>query len=152
MDAVSNLLPAGAFPKFLLFVGVAAVYNSVQCFVPKMRLTHRIYANKPKEATALAARLMGLWTFTSAIIRVYTAYDMSNPALYQLCMLTFSLALFGFLGEVFVHKTAPMTSPGVFPAILISSCSLGYMILNYSQYVVVAATGYANGAGTHSDL
>ncbi|KAI9336330.1 hypothetical protein BDR26DRAFT_864922 [Obelidium mucronatum] len=130
------MFPETGLGKFILFIGVAAIYNSIQCFVPKMRLTHRIFARKPKEATSLAARQMGLWTFTSALIRVYAAYNLSNPAVYQLCMWTYGLACFAFLGEVFIHKTAPLSSPGVWPALIFSSCGLTYMALYYDSYVL----------------
>ncbi|KAJ3281900.1 ergosterol biosynthesis protein [Rhizoclosmatium sp. JEL0117] len=129
------MLPDSGLGKFILVIGVAAVYNSIQCFVPKMRLTHRIYALKPKEATPLAARQMGLWTFTSAVIRIYAAYNLENAALYQLCMITFACALFNFLGEIIVHKTAPVSSPGVWPALAVSSIGLVLMTLNYSVFV-----------------
>ncbi|KAJ3074458.1 adenine phosphoribosyltransferase [Podochytrium sp. JEL0797] len=114
------MFPETGLARFILVIGVAAVYNSIQCFVPKMRLTSRIYARKPMEATPLAARQMGLWTFTSAVIRLYCAYNIENAACYQMCMITFAVALFAFVGEVFIHKTAPITSPGVYPALMVS--------------------------------
>jgi hypothetical protein len=43
------VLPTGVFPKVLLVVGSLAVYNAIQCFVPSMRLTPRIYALKTDE-------------------------------------------------------------------------------------------------------
>ncbi|KAJ3237582.1 adenine phosphoribosyltransferase [Chytriomyces hyalinus] len=128
-------LPVGNFPKVVLFVSVLAVYNSIQCFIPALRLTHRIYARKPKEATALAARLMGLWTLTSAAIRIYTAYNMNDPACYNLCMLTYVLVTFSFTTEIFIHKTAPLSSPGVWPALLIATASLTYMIMYRDFYL-----------------
>lgn len=46
---MASLLPEGALPKYILLVGVLAVYNAVQCYVPSMRLTHRIYAKQPAQ-------------------------------------------------------------------------------------------------------
>ncbi|KAJ3393004.1 ergosterol biosynthesis protein [Chytriomyces hyalinus] len=143
MSTIAAWLPVGNFPKVILFVSVLAVYNSIQCFIPAMRLTHRIYARKPKEATALAARLMGLWTLTSAAIRIYTAYNMNNPACYNLCMLTYVLVTFSFTTEIFIHKTAPLSSPGVWPALLIATASLTYMVVNRDFYLGTEAIAAA---------
>ncbi|KAJ3128176.1 adenine phosphoribosyltransferase [Physocladia obscura] len=107
-------LPETAFGKVIFGIGILAIYNGVQTLVPSMRLTNKIYVRKPKEATAFAARNMGLWTFTSGLIRLYAAYNLENAAVYQLCMWTFALALFAFVGEVFVHKTAPISSTDIF--------------------------------------
>ncbi|KAJ3080839.1 ergosterol biosynthesis protein [Rhizoclosmatium hyalinum] len=91
---------------------------------------------------------MGLWTFTSAVIRIYAAYNLENAAIrspppfvavfgiaVKLCMITFACALFNFLGEIIVHKTAPVSSPGVWPALAVSSIGLVLMTLNYSVFV-----------------
>ncbi|KAI8852017.1 hypothetical protein BC829DRAFT_424923 [Chytridium lagenaria] len=114
------MLPKGVFPKYLAVVGLLALYNGVQCFVPQMRLTHRIYALKPDEATSLMARMMGTWTTTSGIVRIYTAYNLDNAALYQACMWTYVIAAASFSSEVFYYETAPITSPGVWPTFFIS--------------------------------
>ena len=136
--------------NFIFTIGVLAIYNGIQCFIPQMRLTHRIYARKPAEATPLMSRMMGLWTITSATIRIYASYTLSNPVSYHLCMATFMFALFSFTMEVFIFKTAPISSPGVFPAMLIScrtraihlcpECNtiafgLAWMASSYSSYI-----------------
>lgn len=61
---------------------------------------------------------------TSGLVRLYTAYNISNPVLYQLCIWTFVIALSSFVSEIVVYKTAPLTSPGVYPAVLMSCTSL----------------------------
>jgi hypothetical protein len=43
------MIPAGALPKALFVIGSVAIYNAMQCFIPSMRLTHRIYARRPRE-------------------------------------------------------------------------------------------------------
>ncbi|TPX57167.1 hypothetical protein PhCBS80983_g04036 [Powellomyces hirtus] len=88
-----------------------AFYNGVQSFVPSMRVTSRIY-EKTTEATPLMSRMMGLWTITSGIVRVYTAWNITNKALYTVAMWTFVLAGFSFYTEVFLYKTAKISSPG----------------------------------------
>jgi hypothetical protein len=61
---------------------------------------------------------------------------------FDLCLATFVIAFMSFLSEVVVYKTAPLSSPGVWPAMAISSfvCFyLGlfglYMLLNRSSFL-----------------
>ncbi|KNC99028.1 uncharacterized protein SPPG_05977 [Spizellomyces punctatus DAOM BR117] len=132
---MSVYLPPSALQKYLLFVGTLAFYNGAQCFFPKMRVTSRIYSEKKGEATALMSRMMGLWTITSGLVRVYAAWNIHDRVLYNLTMYTFGLALFSFTTEVFVYKTAKISSPGVWPALLISPISLAWMWNSYADFV-----------------
>ncbi|KAJ3038443.1 ergosterol biosynthesis protein [Rhizophlyctis rosea] len=81
------------------------------------------------------ARMMGVWTLTSAIVRLYTAYNIHNPVAYYLCMWTYVLALFNFGTEVFVFQTAPITSPGIFPVFILAPVSLLWMYSQQSYYL-----------------
>ncbi|EGF79926.1 hypothetical protein BATDEDRAFT_25441 [Batrachochytrium dendrobatidis JAM81] len=132
----STLLPAGNLPKIIAFVGILAVYNGLQCFVPSMRMTPRIYSKQPAQVTPLMSRMMGTWTITSAIVRLYTAYNMNDRSAYHMCMWTYVIALSSFSLEVFVYRTAPLSSPGVFPAMIISSGLLVSMFSYYSFYIL----------------
>ncbi|KAI8911097.1 hypothetical protein EDD86DRAFT_204390 [Gorgonomyces haynaldii] len=121
--------------KFILLVGGAAVYNSLQCFIPSMNLTPRIYAREPKQVTPLASRLMGTWTLTSAIIRIYSSFHIHEKAAYDLCWMTFFLAFASFYLEVFVYKTAPLSSKGVWPAMLVSTTGIFWMYFARDHYL-----------------
>ncbi|KAH6564707.1 hypothetical protein BASA50_009463 [Batrachochytrium salamandrivorans] len=133
---LSTLLPEGNLPKVIGLVGILAAYNAVQCFIPSMRVTPRIYAKQPAQVTPLMGRMMGTWTMTSAIVRIYTAYNMNNPVVYQICMWTYVIALTSFLSEIFIYRTAPLSSPGVFPALIISSGLLISMLFWQSFYAI----------------
>jgi hypothetical protein len=128
------MLPAGTLPKSIFVLGSLALYNALQCFIPSMRLTPRIYARARDQVSPLMSRMMGTWTTTSAMIRIYTAYNINNPAVYQLCMISFMIALISFGLEVFVYKTAPLSSPGVYPAIIMSSIMFAWMYSSYDFY------------------
>lgn len=104
----------------LFVIGALALYNSAQCFIPKLNVTKRIYSKDPTQLTALTSRMMGTWTMTSAMIRLYASYHIHEKAAYDLTIGTFVLALMSFGSEVFVFKTAPITSPGVFPVFIIT--------------------------------
>jgi Erg28 like protein len=110
----------------LFIVGVIALLNSVQCFVPSLKVTQRIYQNTP--VSPLASRLMGCWTLTSSLIRIYCSFYMENTQVYQLTLMTFLIAFLSFNLEVFVYKTAQIQSPGVFPAMIISTAFTCWML------------------------
>ena len=107
--------------KVICFVGITALYNALQSFVPGMNVTPRIYSKQPKQVTPLMARMMGTWTLTSGLIRIYASFYLHERVAYELCLWTFILAFASFSSEVFYYKTAPLSSPGVWPAMIISS-------------------------------
>lgn len=111
-----------------LVVGCFALYNGMQCFVPGMRVTDKIYANRKDQVTPLMCRMMGTWTLTSAMVRMYAAWHIYDPVVYQMCLWTYAIALGSFLTEVFIYRTAPLTSPGVFPALIVSTVMLAVML------------------------
>ncbi|KAI8924481.1 hypothetical protein BC831DRAFT_465560 [Entophlyctis helioformis] len=134
---LDGLIPAEALPRVIALVGVLALYNGVQCFVPRMRLTPRIYALSPGQVTPLMSRMMGTWTITSAMVRIYAAYNIHNAVAYQMAMWTYVFALLSFASEILVYRTAPLSSPGVFPAIIISTTLLAWMANSYSYYTAI---------------
>lgn len=60
----------------------------------------------PTETSPLAGRLFGVWNLLSTVVRIYSAYEIHNEALYNLAMLTFVIALLHFGIEVFGTGTA----------------------------------------------
>jgi len=142
-----SLLPSaalGMLPRWLLFVAGLAVYNSAQSFSSSLNLVgSRIYTltegthlrcETNEVVSGLASRLMGTWTFTSAVIRAYTAYNINNRALYDVCIWSYVIAWSSFAAEVLVYKTAKLASPGVFLPFLVSSGSLYWMITQRDLY------------------
>lgn len=57
------------------------------------------------QVTPLAARIFGVWTIMAGVIRLYAAYDITNPALFQLAFFTHAIAVVHFTSEVLVFKT-----------------------------------------------
>jgi hypothetical protein len=64
-----------------------SVGNSIQAYTT-LHFTSRVYnptpidppPTTPKHVTALSSRTFGTWTFMAAVIRLYAAYNITNPA------------------------------------------------------------------------
>jgi len=112
-------------------VGFIAIGNTVSCFTGHLFLSELIYTAKPSEATALAARLFGVWTLLAGFLRIGCAANIKDRVVYNLTFLSFILALLHFLLEVFVYKTAVVTTYGILSPLIVSSVSLVWMAVGY---------------------
>lgn len=69
-----------------------------------------------------------------SMIRLYAAYHISNPQLYQMAFLTYAVAFVHFIGEWFVFGTVKWGAPIAGP-VIISSSGLVWMWLQWGYYV-----------------
>ncbi|TPX39648.1 hypothetical protein SeLEV6574_g07080 [Synchytrium endobioticum] len=126
--------PQHNLPRYIALVSVIALANTIQAFVAT-NVVAKIYSRKQSQVSPLMARMMGTWTLTSSVIRLYCAYNVTNPALYKLTMISYAIALFSFASESLVYKTAhPLSTPVLLP-FWFSSSSLLWMWYSYSYYL-----------------
>lgn len=147
----------------LLQVSVAAIGNAVQNLVT-LHYTRRIYnglfvpnpaaradsvhklqpvtdaptlKDKPTatdQVTPLAARLFGVYTILAGVVRLYGAYRVHDPVLYQMCLFTHVLAATHYTSEIFIFKTCRLGWEHAFPLGAGFSGSI-WMTLQYANYV-----------------
>ncbi|KAI9747755.1 MAG: ergosterol biosynthesis protein [Lichina confinis] len=132
---MDQILPAhpGLLPKWLLLVSIVSALNSVQAY-STLSYTKRVYSAAPEQVTGLSGRTFGTWTFLSSVIRLYAAYDISNPTLYQLAFATYAVAFVHFVGEWRLFKTAAWGS-GLAAPIFVATGTLTWMLLQRNFYV-----------------
>jgi hypothetical protein len=148
---LSSLLPdsKGLLPYWLLLVrqktlsqlkltseikaSTAASANCVQAYLTTSYVA-RVYLTNPEPTTRLQARTFGSWTFLSAIVRIYSAYHLSEPAFYQLCLWTFVIAWAHFTSEWLYFKTAKWKE-GLAGPIIVANVSLVWMLWCWDDYV-----------------
>jgi len=154
MDSITPYLPLhqGLLPKWLLFIGVVSIGNSIQSYAT-LYYTKRIYNADPKRApstskapaaayndisqstvTPLSARTFGTWTFLTSIVRIYAAYNIDHPAFYQLALWTFVIAGCHFMSEWLIFKTAKWALALSFP-VFVANISLVWMLSQWEYYV-----------------
>lgn len=82
----------------------------------------------------LSSRTFGTWTFLSAVIRMYAAYNITTPVVYDLAIWSFGLALVHFVGEWLVFGSAQLKGRFVSPLIVASS-TLAWMLSQREAYL-----------------
>ncbi|SCU81456.1 LANO_0B03158g1_1 [Lachancea nothofagi CBS 11611] len=119
-------MPPGYLPKWLLFISVVSVFNSIQTYVSGLELTRRVYERKPLETTKLSARTFGTWTFISCVIRFYGAMFLYEEHIFQLVCISYLVALFHFGSELLVFRTCKL-GKGFMGPLVVSTTSLLWM-------------------------
>lgn len=123
----------GILPKWLLFISIVSVFNSVQTYLSGLELTRRVYENKPLETTPLSARTFGTWTFVSAVIRFYGAYYLNNPQVYQITLASYLIAFVHFNLEWLVYRTAKF-GKGLLGPLVVATSTIVWMVTQMDYY------------------
>ncbi|KAF9893794.1 hypothetical protein FE257_009964 [Aspergillus nanangensis] len=137
-DLLSYLPPfEGLLPKWLFLVSVVSTANSIQAYRSES-YSAQLYNAKSTDGrpftNPLSSRTFGTWTFLSSVVRMYAAYHLTTPAVYDLAMWSFGIALVHFLGELVAFGSAKLKGRFVSPLIVASS-SLTWMWLQRDGYL-----------------
>lgn len=114
-------------------VAITAAANSIQAF-STLTYTRQIYNTAPHLVTPLSGRTFGTWTFLSAIVRFYAAFNIHDPVVYKLAFATYVVAWAHFMGEWFVFGTAKWNRALAGP-VFVSTGSLVWMLASWEGYV-----------------
>jgi hypothetical protein len=120
------------------------VLNSVQAYV-SLKPTQKVYcgaapakANTPAAAsspvTPLSARTFGTWTLLSSVVRLYAAYHITNPQIYELAFWSYGIAWVHFFSEWLVFGSTRM-GPGLAGPAIVATSSLIWMYTQWGYYV-----------------
>ncbi|EEA21091.1 ergosterol biosynthesis protein [Talaromyces marneffei ATCC 18224] len=128
----------GWLPAWLLIVSVISAANSAQSYLSPLYHSQIFIGsrrtNNKSPSTPLAARTFGTWTFVSAVIRAYAAYNIHNPVAYDMAIWTYGIALVHFTTEWLVYGSAEFRGRIVFP-FLFASGALVWMGLERGYYL-----------------
>ncbi|KAI8787737.1 ergosterol biosynthetic protein 28 [Biomphalaria glabrata] len=115
---------------WLALVAVMAFGNTIQCFISSNYLFERLYTINEKNVSGLAARLFGVWTLMSGVVRILCAFFIYNKTLYFSTLVSFIIALAHFTSEVFIFNTAALTI-GIIAPLIVSSLSILMMLFGF---------------------
>lgn len=123
----------GYLPYWLGLVSVVSAVNSVQSYLT-LAYTARVYSSPSRPVNALSARTFGTWTFLSAVVRLYAAYNITDPLIYQLAVWTYGIAFGHFVTEWLVFGTAKWGA-GLAGPVFVSTGTLAWMVTQWGWYV-----------------
>ncbi|BGP41003.1 hypothetical protein JCM10449v2_004970 [Rhodotorula kratochvilovae] len=132
---LAALLPAptgGYLPYWMLLISGVAVFNAAQNYLTTA-LTRKVYERSPASVNPLQARLFGIWTLTSAAVRLYASYHLSLKPMYDLALVSYAIALAHFGSEALVYRTVGLK--GLAGPLIVSTTSLVWMWNQYDFYV-----------------
>ncbi|KAL8651770.1 MAG: hypothetical protein Q9226_004557 [Calogaya cf. arnoldii] len=135
MGNMTSYLPQneGFLQYWLLLLSVVSIGNSVQSYLTTS-YTRRVYSAPETTVTPLHARTFGTYTALASIIRLYAAYNITDPMLYQLALWTYVVALGHFYSEWLVFGTARW-GKGLAGPVVISVSSLTWMVVQWGAYI-----------------
>lgn len=114
-----------------------SIANSIQAYT-SLAGSQQVYCGssttKTSPVTGLSARTFGTWTALSSVIRLYAAYHISNPQVYELCLWTYGLAFAHFFSEWFVFGSTRW-GKGLAGPVLVSTVTGTWMLMQWSAYV-----------------
>ncbi|KAI9671067.1 MAG: ergosterol biosynthesis protein [Alyxoria varia] len=126
-------LPDGYLPKWMIFIAVVSLFNSIQAYTTTS-YTRRVYSASPASVTTLSARTFGTWTALTAIVRLFAAFHITEPAWYQLAFLTYVVAALHFVSEWVVFRSANLGA-GLTGPLIVSSATMTWMWWVWQDYV-----------------
>ncbi|KAL8999901.1 MAG: hypothetical protein Q9169_001307 [Polycauliona sp. 2 TL-2023] len=135
MGNMTSYLPQneGYLQYWLLLLSVVSIGNSIQSYLTTA-YTRRVYSAPETTVTPLHARTFGTYTALASIIRLYAAYNITDPMIYQLALWTYIVALGHFYSEWLIFGTARW-GKGLAGPLLISVGSLGWMVAQWGVYI-----------------
>lgn len=86
------------------------------------------------QTTALSSRIFGTYTILAALVRLYAAYHISNPPVYELALWIHAIAFAHFMSEWLVFRTAAW-GRGIAGPVIVSTGSLVWMLSQWGYYV-----------------
>lgn len=129
-----NMLSAdsAALRGWVLLTGLAGLGAALGAFRKPSSPHSTLYSNSKDTNNASFARMYATWLFTSTAIRVAFYFANSrHPAtttIFWLAFTTYLIALFHFVSEIFVFRTAALL-PGGFMPLLVAGFSIVWFSL-----------------------
>lgn len=113
-------------------ISVISTANCIQAYRSQFYAA-QLYNGKGA-VNPLSARTFGTWTFLSSVVRMYAAYNITTPAVYDMAVWTFGIALAHFVGEWLMFGTAQLKGRFVSP-LLVASGTLMWMLSERASWL-----------------
>jgi hypothetical protein len=113
-----------------------------------LKYTRRVYSgsaplSKPPNAeayaqaspaTPLSSRTFGTWSLLSSIVRLYCAYHITNPVVYEITLWTYAVGCMHFTSEWLYFRSASWGA-GLASPLIVAGGSIAWMLWCWEGYV-----------------
>lgn len=116
---------------WVLITGLAGTGAAIGAYRRPLSPHKTLYCNSTETAAASFARMYGTWLFTSTLIRVgffISATRGPDSVVFWLALGTYVVALFHFVSEIFVFRSAALL-PGGFMPLVVAGLSIVWLCL-----------------------
>jgi len=127
----------GYLPYWLMINSVLCFGNSLQCFT-KLEGVRKVYdgsnTNTPTpQVTGLSARTFGAYTLVTGILRLVTAYNISNSPLYGVTLAAYAVVVGHWGSEWLKYKTVA-GGLALYGSIIMDGGGLLWMLSQWKGY------------------
>ncbi|KAI0160952.1 ergosterol biosynthesis protein-like protein Erg28 [Hypoxylon sp. FL1284] len=118
-----------------LFQGaISAAIHAVVCYTSSPATSLRQFVGpEAPPPHPLLAHVYGVKNSYTSIIRLYAAYNLANPLVYDLAVFSFVGVLFLYISEAFVYRTVGLRE-ACFPYVIAGSCFV-WMVFQRDWYL-----------------
>ncbi|KAF4633487.1 hypothetical protein G7Y89_g4631 [Cudoniella acicularis] len=121
---------AGLLPILLLINAGLSWYNTFICFFDQTIVRQLYQGPNASQVTGLSARTFGGWTILSGFVRLYAAYNITNPPVYALAFWAYFAIVTHWTSELVIFRT---TKFGV-PTYINIAIDIGGLVWMFSQW------------------
>lgn len=117
---------------WVLITGLAGLGAAIGAYTKPLSPHQTLYRNTPHTAHPCFARMYATWLLTSTTIRIaffFTPIVSTTNTIFWLTLGTYLIALWHFVLEIFIYKTAPLKPGGVAPLIVAGASIITFVLL-----------------------
>ncbi|KAB5566361.1 hypothetical protein GE09DRAFT_1218625 [Coniochaeta sp. 2T2.1] len=134
----------GLLPYFLLYTSLSALLHSAICYLRPAPTTMTMFTTGPSTSTSsssppptpLLAHTYAVKNFYTGLIRLYAAYHIADPKLYDLAIATYVGVVWLYGTETFKYKTVGFEKGGSLIPLVQAGGGVVWMVLQRGGYVV----------------
>lgn len=125
---------ANSIQAYVSMSGTREVYAGPSATLPAGIPASTIRTEQASPVTELSARTFGTWTALASVVRLYAAYHIHEPAVYEMALWTFGIAWGHFAAEWLVFKTARW-GRGLAGPVFVATGTGAWMLAQWGSYV-----------------
>jgi hypothetical protein len=121
-----------ALGTWMLFTSAMGAFGAAQAMFSTTLLKNKQFSKAKAQVTPIVHRTFAVWTLLATVVRAHCAFDLYNPSLYRVALISYMIAAGFYIWETFVARTVPMSY--ALPAFCIAGISTVWMTMEYAVF------------------